>query len=104
MMVLFKNKVDLIALKKIGGVFGMPVAELLFSFVLRNSVALLDLAEQLLALAGNDVQVIVGQLAPLLLDFAFELHPVAFYFVVVHGVVLKMLKNQLGLESKTGKT
>ena len=47
-------------------------------FVLRHAVALLKPAAELRALALDDVKIIVGELAPLLLNLAFELLPIAF--------------------------
>jgi len=38
----------------------------------------------LLGSAVDGVEVVVGELAPLLLDFAFDLFPVAFELVAVH--------------------
>ena len=45
-------------------------------------------AEKLITLARNHIQLIVGKLAPLFLDIAFELFPVAFNTVPVHFVLL----------------
>jgi hypothetical protein len=78
----------LVALEKVGGVSAVKVTDLLLGFFMADAMALLDLAQQLLTLAGDLVKIIVRQLAPLLLDFAFELHPVAFYAITVHGVLL----------------
>jgi hypothetical protein len=49
--------------------------DLLFGFILRNAVGLLDLARQLIAVAGNHVEVIVGEFAPLCFHLALELVP-----------------------------
>lgn len=38
----------------------------------------------MLSLAGDDIQLVVGELAPLLLDVALELLPVAFNSIPVH--------------------
>jgi hypothetical protein len=43
-----------------------PVVDVLFGLILRETVSLLDLPLQLLAPAVDDVEVIVGELAPLL--------------------------------------
>src|SRR5581483_9319695 len=51
----------------------------------RIAVAFLQLADQLIALPGDILQVIVGELAPLFPDSAFELVPVASYGIPVHG-------------------
>src|SRR3990167_6431820 len=60
------------------------VLDLLLGFVLRDAVGFLDLAHQLIALAGDNVEVVVGKLAPLRLHLALELLPVAFYDIPVH--------------------
>jgi len=62
--------------------------DLLFGFVLRDAVGLLDLARQLIAIAGNHVEVIVGECAPIRFHFALELLPVAFNDIPVHINVL----------------
>ena len=55
---------------------------------LGQSVTLLDAADQLLAAAFGDVEIVIGQLAPLLLDLALELFPVPFHAVIVHSDLL----------------
>ena len=60
------------------------VLDLLLGFVLRDAVGLLDLARELITLAGNHVEVIVGELAPLRFNLAFELLPVAFHDIPIH--------------------
>jgi hypothetical protein len=57
---------------------------LLFSNSALCTVPLLNLANQLVALAVNDVNVVVSQLAPFLLDFAFQLLPVSLDLIPVH--------------------
>ena len=52
--------------------------------VRRLAVPLLDLADELLALPGNDVHVVVGELAPLFPNLALELRPVALDRLRVH--------------------
>ena len=53
------------------------------------AVALLDLPDQLIALAGDDIHVVIGQFAPLLADGALHLHPVAFNDLLVHLSLLR---------------
>jgi hypothetical protein len=48
----------------------IPVIDLLAGLVLVVAVALLKFSLQLLLLAGDDVEIIVRELAPLLLDLA----------------------------------
>jgi len=50
---------------------GFERADLALGFVLRYPVLLLDLANELILAAADLVDVIVGELAPLLLDLAF---------------------------------
>ena len=49
------------------GCLALPLVHLLFRFVFRHAVPLLYLAGQLIAATGNDIEVVIGQLAPLLL-------------------------------------
>ena len=64
----------------------VPVVDVLADLVLGDAVALLDLAFELVALAGDDVEVVVGQLAPLLLDLALDLLPVSFNAIPIHSL------------------
>src|SRR5687768_7964143 len=61
-----------------------PVVHLLLGLVARAAVALLDLAHQLVAAAFHLVELVVGELAPLLLHAALHLLPVALDGVPVH--------------------
>src|SRR6476660_8477034 len=63
--------------------FGERV-DLLLGFVLRDPVRFLDLAGELVALARDRVDLIVGELAPLFLDLAGQLLPVPFDAIPVH--------------------
>jgi hypothetical protein len=69
----------------IGG-FAAPTESVDFflGFVFGGSVSLLELASQLFTLAGHLVQILVGEFSPLLLHFAFELLPIAFYLIPIH--------------------
>src|SRR5262245_26866873 len=58
--------------------------DLALGFVLRHAVALLKPAAELHALALDDVEVVAGELAPLLLNLAFELLPIAFDTIPIH--------------------
>jgi len=57
---------------------------LLLSRFSGDSVALLDFSDELFLSAGNHVQVVVGQLPPLLLDLSRNLFPLAFNLIPVH--------------------
>src|SRR5689334_3935567 len=63
----------------------VPVIHFLLRLVLRVAVALLQAAFELVLVAGDDVEIVVRQLTPLLLHLAFELLPVSFNTVPVHG-------------------
>src|SRR5690606_22946310 len=65
-----------------------PGVHLALGLVPGDAVALLHTAGELVALAGGDVEVVVGELAPLLLRLALELLPVAFDAIPVHGFLL----------------
>src|SRR3954470_3784378 len=54
-----------------------PFGDLLFGVVLRAPIALLDLAHQLVALAGELVELVIGEFAPALFQRALHLLPVA---------------------------
>ena len=54
----------------------------LFLFV---AISFLDAADQLISLSSDHGQLVVGQLAPLLLDLAGQLLPIAFDLIPVHG-------------------
>src|SRR5262249_16003196 len=54
-----------------------PVIDLALSLILRVAIALLQTPGQLVALAFDHVEVVVGKLTPLLLHLAFEFVPIA---------------------------
>src|SRR5580700_2564134 len=61
-----------------------PIVNVLAHHVFGQAIALLDLAFELVALAVDCGQIIVGELTPLLLDLALGLLPVSFDAVPVH--------------------
>src|SRR5262245_6060756 len=65
-----------------------PVLHLALGLVAADAVGFLHLADQLVALAVDLGDLIVGQLAPLGLDLAAELLPVAFDAIPVHALLL----------------
>jgi hypothetical protein len=73
----------------------LPIRHLTFGFVSGNAVAFLDLADQLIALAGYHIQLVIAQFAPLLLDLAFDLVPIAFDYIPVHQSLLCELKKTI---------
>src|SRR5262249_58154270 len=54
--------------------------------------ALLESTAELGALAFDHVEVIVGELAPFLLNLSFERVPIAFDTIPVHHVLLRLLE------------
>src|SRR5580704_6156322 len=61
-----------------------PVVDVLAHHVFGQAIALLDPAFELVALAVDLREIVVGELTPLLLDLAFGLLPVSFNAVPVH--------------------
>jgi hypothetical protein len=55
-----------------------PSVDFLLRLVLSIAIALLQAPRKFLALAFYNLKVVVGELAPLLLDLALELLPVSF--------------------------
>src|SRR5262245_31792861 len=53
--------------------------------VLLVAVSLLELAGELIALAADQRQVVVGELAPFFFDLSFQLFPIAFDLIPIHG-------------------
>ena len=62
----------------------LELAQLTSRFLAGNSVTFLDLTNELVALAFNNLLVIVGQMAPLLLGLSDELLPVSLHLVGIH--------------------
>src|SRR5438477_6573957 len=65
-----------------------PVVHILVNLILGETVALLQLAFELLAPAFDHVEIVVGELAPFLLGGTLELLPVAFDPVPIHRLLL----------------
>src|SRR6266567_1362150 len=70
------------------GQISQPAIDLPLGFVAPNAVTLLDPADELGAFALDQIEIIVGELAPLLLHFAFYLLPVSFHAIPVHRRLL----------------
>jgi hypothetical protein len=51
----------------------LPIGELLLRFILGDAIRFLDLAGKPIALAQNHVELVIGELAPLLFDVNLEL-------------------------------
>lgn len=68
----------------------LPIGELLLRLIPGHAIRFLDLASKGVALASNHVELVIGELAPLLLGVALELLPVAFDAVSVHFIFLNI--------------
>jgi hypothetical protein len=71
------------------GLAVIPVVNIASGAVFLVAVALLNFPFQLVALAGDLVEIIVRELSPLLLDLPLHLLPVSFNPVPVHGHCLR---------------
>ena len=60
------------------------VGDLPFRLLAGDAIALLNTADELITLSTDALEVIVGQLAPLLAHLALGLRPIAFDLVPVH--------------------
>src|SRR5262249_9512083 len=65
----------------------IPSRDLLLGFFLCDSVALLNFADQALAFASNDVDVVVREFAPLLPHSALHLRPLTFCLFPIHKAI-----------------
>src|SRR3954467_2324230 len=63
----------------------VPVVDILAHLIPGDAVALLDLAFELVALAADDIEIVIGQLAPLLFNLAFDLFPISFHAIPIHS-------------------
>ena len=61
-----------------------PGVDVFPDLVLRDSLPLLDYSLQLIAMTLDFVQIVVGEIAPLLFDLSLELFPVTFHAIPVH--------------------
>src|ERR1700730_4517971 len=68
----------------------VPIVDILLHLVLGMTVALLDFAFELLALAVYRGNVVVSELAPLFLDLADELLPITFDTIPIHETLLSV--------------
>jgi hypothetical protein len=68
-------------------VSALEVRDLTFDFVDRLAVLLPDLADELVTLSGDDVDLVVRQFSPPLTDFSLQLLPVSFDRVRIHDLL-----------------
>ena len=62
-----------------------PIVDVLAHHVFGQAIALLDLAFELVALAVDCGQIVVGELTPLFFDLPLGLFPISFDAILVHG-------------------
>ena len=62
-----------------------PIVHVAARLVLSNAVAFLNFPFQLFALALDNVKIVIGELAPLLLNTTAELLPIARDAIPIHG-------------------
>src|SRR5688500_2624720 len=74
-----------------------PCIDLPISFVACHSVALLNATCELVAPTRHLVEIVVGELTPLLSDLALELFPVPFDLIPIHG------RSPWLIQTKTGR-
>src|SRR6478609_10927757 len=63
-----------------------PIVNILSGLILGDAVPLLDLAFQLVTTSIDDVEVVVGEIAPFLFDLALHLFPVSFNAIPIHEI------------------
>src|SRR4030095_4071135 len=63
-----------------------PIVNILSGLILGDAVPLLDLAVQLVTTSIDDVEVVVGEMAPFLFDLALHLFPVSFNAIPIHEI------------------
>ena len=66
-------------------IHALPVAYLLIGLVTRDAIPLLNLADQLIALPGDDVDVVAESASPVLPHLALELLPVSLHLIPIHA-------------------
>src|SRR5512143_3966520 len=65
-----------------------PPADFLFCALAGVAILFLEQADQFVVLAAHSLQVVVGELAPPVFGLAPDLLPLAFEYILVHGVIL----------------
>ena len=61
-----------------------PLVGFLLGFLSGETIPFLQLARELVAFAGDVFEVVVGELAPFLLDSSLQLLPISFELIPVH--------------------
>ena len=62
----------------------LPCGKLFLRFVLGDTIRFLNFADKFVAFACNHIDLVIGELAPLLLDAAFDLFPITFNTIPVN--------------------
>src|ERR1700737_2179280 len=85
----FRNRLPRPIARALGsGQIAQPAVDLSLGFIALNTVALLNPADELGTFALDQIEIVIGELAPLLLHFAFYLFPISFQAIPVHGSLL----------------
>ncbi|CCV09475.1 hypothetical protein MESS2_p140019 [Mesorhizobium metallidurans STM 2683] len=63
----------------------VPVVDILTDAILLDTVAFLDFAFELVALASDPIEIVISEFTPPFLDLAFDLLPISFDAVPIHG-------------------
>jgi hypothetical protein len=81
----------------------MPLVRPLHEQILFIAIPFLNFTDELVVIAFDLLQVIIGELPPLLFGFTFELHPFPFELISVHEVFLlcEMAMLRLGVGSRS---
>jgi hypothetical protein len=67
-----------------------PAIEFFFGLLLGVAIPFLQLANELVLFAFDDLQVVIVEFSPLFLHLAFELFPVSGYLIPIHTLLLLM--------------
>src|SRR5262245_55068532 len=78
-----------------------PLVDLPFGLVASDAVAFLNPAHELLGLALDEVQIVIGQHTPLLANLALELIPLSLERVLIHDVLHGKSNGDLRVASDT---
>ena len=84
----------------------MPRVRPLHYLALFIAVPFLNFADKFVVVPFNLLQVIIGKLAPFLLQFAFEPHPLSLELISIHRILLLYIDLHWGqiIRPETGRT
>ena len=78
-----------LSIGELPGLATVPVVHFLLRPVFRITIPFLKFSLQLVLLASDDIEVIIGQFSPLLLHLALDLLPIPFDTIPVRGYLLQ---------------